>query len=1145
VPTYANRPGLAAFDRALAAGEIDAARAALFALTPDERAILAALLGDEGLARLYQSARRARRGPTQGRVIVLPGLMGTQLDSVDAGGDGDRVWVNLFRIFTGRLDDLRLSLDGQALPPPHTVRTAAIWPDYAHLLLELQTRWQTRPFPFDWRLDIDQSAAALADLVRTWAAGEPAHLLAHSMGGLVARRFIQLYPDAWRSLQDPTGQGRGGRLVMLGTPNRGSFAIVLALSGEEKVVKTLDKIDQFHDGVALLRILDSFHASYQHLPSPRVDLGDDHVRLFDPASWGTLPVVPELIARGRAFQEAIYPVIDADRLLYVAGYEQDTPTAVQIDAPGRFIYQITTDGDGRVPHALGVLEGVKTFWVREAHGDLPKNPNVLAGVHDLLQLGSTAALESQKPPGRGRRARAVYQRPQSFEVDLPAVEALLSRAATAGRRRGAPALSEVEAARLEALMLRDYTGTPLDSGRPLAVGPAPPAVRPRAAGARRPRAVAAHRPRLQVEVVWGDITKAKGDVYAVGHYEGVLPQRAERALDEAVSGPGERRQLVITDQTRRGILRGGLGDIAFFPWGRRVVAVAGMGHAGTFGEPELRRLARNLTWAVAGLPGVHTICTVLIGSGEGTLEIEPAARGLALGLVDALAGAELHSSIRLIRIVEKELSRAHRIRAALEQLRTDDAVASQIDLAPAAKIRAAPGGGISAESGLALLLAAAARASASPARSSARKAITTLLRALPREDDLPARLVKTLDALGRDRESDLGRVASTLRVRLGPDRPPSGAIPTRVSFVRADDRIRVAAITETATVAERDLGVDFALVEELIVRLTDPLAARLDDLGDLLRRLLLPPDFGTKVREGPPLVFEVDRSMARVQWEMMAGDDAGSSPRALGLRVPLARQLRTTYSPPPAPAPRAPSRLRALVVGDPGDPEKGLSLPGARREAQRVADILRSRGVDVVELVGAPDAAGTGPLPGIAPASRIDVLHQLLSGGFDLLHYCGHGDFDAAEPDRAGWVFKGGLLTSRELEGMALAPRLVVANACLSGLTSGVTRTGAAVAVRGETELLPGLADEFFRRGVRDYVGTAWEVSDEGAILFAETFYDTVLPASGRPVIDVTYGQAMLKARQTLAEAGAYESLWAAYQHYGDPTGSLVVSSVG
>ena len=1140
MPSYRNRPGLAAFDRALAAGDVEAARSALFALTPSEREILAAQLGDEGLARLYQSARRGRRGPTLGRVIVLPGVMGTQLDSVDASGESDRVWLNLFRIFTGRLDELRLSLDGAPLPPPHSVRTASLFPAYAHLLLELQTRWQARPFPFDWRLDIDESASALAALIQGWARGEPVHLLAHSMGGLVARRLIQLHPDVWRSMQDPTGQGRGGRLVMLGTPNRGSFAIVLALSGEEKIVKALGRLDQRHDRAALLRILDSFHAFYQHLPSPRVDLGDDHARLFDPASWSTLPVTPELIARGRAFQEAIHPVVDPDRLLYVAGYDQDTPVAVQIQAPGRFTYQITTDGDGRVPHALGLLEGVKTFWVRESHGDLPKNPNVLAAVHDLLRAGATTALESSKPPSRGLRVPAPYVPPRTFEVQAPAVEELLSRAATAGRRGGAPALTEVEAARLEALMLREYTGTPLDTGRPLVVAPPALAARAKRGRARSPRPPAARRRRLRVEVVWGDITKATGDVYAVGHYEGVLPQRAELALDEAVSGSGKRRHLVITDQTRRGILRGGLGDVAFFPWGRRVVAVAGMGHAGTFGEPELRRLARTLTWAVAGLPAVHVICTVLIGSGEGTLEVEQAVRALFLGLGEALAGAEVESPIRLVRIVEKELARAHRIRDAVEQIRGADAGAGPIQLVPAPKIRPARGGTISAESGLALLLAAAARAAGSPARSAARKAVGTLMRALPRQDDLPARLVKTLDALGRDRESDLGRVASSLRVRLGPARAPSGAIATRVSFVRAGDRIRVAAITETATVAERDLGVDFALVQELVARMTDPLAARLDDLGDLLRRLLLPADFDDKVREGPPLVFEVDREMARVHWEMMAGDAAGGpAPLALGLRGALARQLRTAYSPPPAPAPRPASRLRALVVGDPGDPEKGHSLPGARREAQRVADLLRSRGVDVVELIGAPDAVGAGPLPGIAPATRIDVLHHLLTGGFDLLHYCGHGDFDPAEPDRAGWLFKGGLLTSRELEGMALAPRLVIANACLSGLASTVTRAGTGAAVRGETDLLPGLADEFFRRGVRDYVGTAWEVNDEGAILFAETFYDGVLPSPGLPPADVTYGQAMLRARRTLAAAGLYEALWAAYQHYGDPTGSL------
>ena len=122
-------------------------------------------------------------------------------------------------------------------------------------------------------------------------------------------------------------------------------------------------------------------------------------------------------------------------------------------------------------------------------------------------------------------------------------------------------------------------------------------------------------PELAVDVVWGDVTKVDGDVYAVGHYEQVLPQNAELALDRAISGEGrDRDAFVLTSLTRRGILRGALGNVELFPWGdgNRTVAVCGMGHPGGFGPLDLRRLARNLAWAVSVLPRADTLCSVLI-----------------------------------------------------------------------------------------------------------------------------------------------------------------------------------------------------------------------------------------------------------------------------------------------------------------------------------------------------------------------------------------------------------------------------------------------------------------------------------------------------------------------------------------------------
>jgi pimeloyl-ACP methyl ester carboxylesterase len=351
--------------------------------------------------------------------------------------------------------DLKLRDDGSSPAPPPTILLHGVYPAvYLPMILELHQQWHTLPLGYDWRKDIDESADMVAEAVRNWGQGEPIHLLVHSMGGLVARRFIARHPQVWASMRDPA-LDRGGRLVMLGTPNRGSFAIVLALSGEEKMVRTLSKIDLTHNLDEMLRILNTFAGSYQLLPSPLVDLGDDHLRLFDKAAWGKLPVFQSMIDKGKAFQEQLHPVIDAPRLLFVAGHDQETPVAVTVTAPGKFTYRKTQDGDGRVPHVLGLLPGVKTYYIKEKHGDLAKNETVLAAVHDLLRTGSTTAM-----PDRPPRLRVAARGPYSKTKEKPPTEVAALMAAAAERPRAASIRPELAAARLEALATADYLGTP-------------------------------------------------------------------------------------------------------------------------------------------------------------------------------------------------------------------------------------------------------------------------------------------------------------------------------------------------------------------------------------------------------------------------------------------------------------------------------------------------------------------------------------------------------------------------------------------------------------------------------------------------------------------------------------------------------------
>src|SRR5262249_50922799 len=145
--------------------------------------------------------------------------------------------------------------------------------------------------------------------------------------------------------------------------------------------------------------------------------------------------------------------------------------------------------------------------------------------------------------------------------------------------------------------------------------------------------------------------------------------------------------------------------------------------------------------------------------------------------------------------------------------------------------------------------------------------------------------------------------------------------------------------------------------------------------------------------------------------------------------------------------------------------------------------------------------------------------------------------------------------TRSRLGGVARPPRLIVANACVSGALSKVGAGGqpaAAAAANapgaapliGDARIVAGLADEFFRRGVGDFIGTAWEVPESPAKLFAEHLYKALFAnLEDRQPGLTPMGKAVQEARRQLysrrEEFGEHASVWAAYQHYGDPTRTL------
>ena len=1237
----------ALIERVEAAGPDDLT-AILTRPTAREERALRAHLGDERYQRLHAMAlRRSVRGRSttpRGNVVVLHGIMGSDLTVTRAGAQ-EHIWLRALRIIAGRLELLRLADDGRTEhDPQHTVHASGISKrHYGEILLSLSERWNVRAFWYDWRKDLKVAAADLDARLRGWFDDDaPVHLVAHSMGGLVARTFITQYPERWAAMQDKQSKpaGRlGGRLVMLGTPNHGSFSIPQAITGLLDVIGKLALLDLRHSKSELLAIMNSFVGTYQMLPSPLVLPKME--ALYDQETYGDLNVPARLLENARRHHELLQNAVFPERMVYVAGDGQ--PTLSNVDV-GRITsgdaYDVGLAGDGSVPHELGKLQTqdnaeVSTFYVVEHHGNLTANDRILASLTELLETGTTEHL-SQTPPARRGAAQAAPAEGQlarerlaaEAQADSEVVERFARRVAMRGGVRGAasggPAVSEESALSDPSVYVRvavpGSPGTASRESEGLAglvteVGVAATAASaagssayisveereveesitrhflasrgPANAGAARRRAFFPPA-RIEIGLLYGKIedaheqaaVSASGaalDALSVGHYLGVRPQAAERALDEAISRTllgklFDRGQdipdadLLLTQYTERGTLRGELGQPFFLtdprpPGARaasrrrraargagkdaahkpveggvdRLIAIAGMGLPGRFGVPELTVLARELCWAL-GRMGRRHLGTVLIGAGNGNLPVQDAAGAWMRGIKHAVTGSHEDEGRRIERItfVERGPRQVQAIHEALiAEMERQDITRFQIvyDRAPVDAML----------------------------EQLQRDAIEQEIRVLRRTWEERREQLREWQARRASGEAELAADRTNEVDHLVRDAQLREPAPTRITvgLDRATSIYRFGAITATAAIPEREIPLD----PELVARANDELAAEWDpalqrERGQFLRELLIPDDLQPQLVTNAPLVLVLDATTARVHWEMLALSDAAALDGMAGLAgAPLStastaaadedmarsflgtsrsvtRQLRTTFAPPPEPPPPPRRVLRALIVADPAEDNH---LPGAEAEGVAVADMFDAfnhlyegrteNQVEVVRLFGPHEA------------TRTNVLRQLMTRSFDVFHFAGHCVYDTANPAASGFIFTGGArLTANELKRVDRVPKFILSNACESGLTPDRSEARS-------VDLAPSFAEAFFARGVANFVCTAWPVDDAAAREFAMTLYCGLLRLTREEQSARGYRrgrllamhEAMREARLAIARTRHGARTWGAYQHYGSP----------
>jgi pimeloyl-ACP methyl ester carboxylesterase len=261
-----------------------------------------------------------------------------------------------------------------------------------------------------------ESGRALAEKL---SAVRPARcaLVAHSMGGLVARAALAL-----------PGTGHVERVVLLGTPNGGSFAAVQALRGTYAVVRKIARLAPEASAESLAaEIFSTFPSLYELLPA---ETGTRNTDLLDERSWPASEPRPRapLLQAARALKGQLAPA--DQRFAVIAGVGVATVTAVARRGD-QFLYTVTRRGDGTVPAASAELPGIRcAYAARVAHSDLTREPRVAAAVADLLLRGTTARL-----PGRWSSASRARAKVSDRELQRTQVEKVDWGALTPGERR--------------------------------------------------------------------------------------------------------------------------------------------------------------------------------------------------------------------------------------------------------------------------------------------------------------------------------------------------------------------------------------------------------------------------------------------------------------------------------------------------------------------------------------------------------------------------------------------------------------------------------------------------------------------------------------------------------------------------------------
>lgn len=352
-------------------------------------------------------------------VVLIPGILG----SVLAGPDGTTLWgtsaSTIFRnvaTLGSRLDALKLVGDDFEIddledgihvvgPITDLHLIPGFWKidGYTRIRntlvdrLGLEVGQNYFEFSYDWRRDNRVAARALEQKARGWltewrkkSGRDSARLVlvAHSMGGLVARHFLEV-AGGWRDTE---------ALITFGTPYRGAPNSLKALSNGHVLAKMADVS-------ALVRSLTSV---YQLLPTYEAYVEAD----LSTSRIGDVSDIPNLsadrVAAARSFHDALKEAQAANtrneayardfRVIPFIGTQQPTFNFARAAKDGVELMRqhagLNYGGDGTVPRVSALPAEMDTdetaYFIADKHASLQNSSAALAHLCARLEGASIA-----------------------------------------------------------------------------------------------------------------------------------------------------------------------------------------------------------------------------------------------------------------------------------------------------------------------------------------------------------------------------------------------------------------------------------------------------------------------------------------------------------------------------------------------------------------------------------------------------------------------------------------------------------------------------------------------------------------------------------------------------------------------------------